>query len=93
MVTHDGFDTPDRHVSMTPDELSRFVRMEEAVKRLQKNDERLEGQISEINKKLDRILEAAAIGKGAWWMALKVGGALTVLIGLGMWIWEQVKPL
>jgi len=78
---------------MTPDERDRLTRLESSVEQLKKNDEHLEARIERMDGKLDRLLTAAAMGKGAWWMIMKVGGVLTLIVGVAVWLYERVGRL
>ena len=66
---------------MTPEE--RLVRLEE---RQAHNDRQLE----EMDRKLDQLLEAAAMGRGAWWAMLKLGGALVMLGSVVAWVGDRL---
>lgn len=35
-----------------------------------------------MDQKLDQILAAANMGKGAWWLILRIGGTLTVVAAI-----------
>lgn len=51
--------------------------------------ERIEG----MDGKLDRLVEAANMGRGAWWLSVKIGGAIvTILAGLA-WLWQHVLQI
>jgi hypothetical protein len=64
---------------MSPDERERLVRLEEQMRETRAN-------VASMDGKLDQLLEAAAMGKGAWWLLLKVGGVLVLLVGAGAWL-------
>lgn len=51
----------------------------------------LESWVKDIDTKLDRLLEAAAMGKGAWWAILKLGGAVVTIAGAAVWIFDHLK--
>lgn len=51
--------------------------------------DRMEG----MDNKLDQLVEAANMGKGAWWLSVKIGGFIvTVLAGLA-WLWQHALQL
>jgi hypothetical protein len=51
--------------------------------------ERLEG----IDEKLGSLVAAANMGKGAWWLSVKIGGAIvTIMAGLA-WLWQHVLTM
>lgn len=64
----------------------------ERVAVLETNAKAQDKKLEEIDKKLDRLLALANMGKGAWWMILKIGGFLSVLIGLAAWAWQHIHP-
>lgn len=58
---------------MTPDERDRLAKVEQIVAGQQES-------LKSIEAKLDYLTSIADMGKGALWLALKVGGLLAVLI-------------
>lgn len=59
-----------------------MITPEERIARL---EERVSGQqewLKSIDDKVDQLLAAANMGKGAWVLLLKLGGALVVLVGV-----------
>lgn len=58
---------------MSPDERDRLAKVEQTVAGQQES-------LKSIEAKLDHLTSIADMGKGALWLALKVGGVLTVLI-------------
>jgi hypothetical protein len=63
---------------MTPEERDRLARVEE---RTIGFDERLD----RIEIKLDKLVAAAAMGKGAFWLLTKLGGLLVLTAGAFGW--------
>jgi hypothetical protein len=63
----------------------------ERIVRLEANYANMERQIASMDRKLDQLLTAADMGKGAWWLILRIGGVLAVLAGVGATIWAAVK--
>ena len=50
----------------------------------------MKSRLEEIDEKLDRIIAAANMGRGAWLVSLKAGGVL-VTLGAGVaWVWNHV---
>lgn len=68
---------------MTPDERDRLARLE-AITANQ------DARLDKIDAKLDQLLAAANMGKGAWWAILKVGGFITMLIAAAAWVWRHL---
>jgi len=64
---------------MTPEERDRLARVEERVATIA-------GELADISGKLDRLIAAANMGKGAWWAVLRLGGLLVALGGALGWM-------
>lgn len=61
-----------------------FGRLEAEVKALTKS-------VEDMDKKLDQLVEAANMGKGAWWVSVKVGGVLVTASAGIAWIWGHLQ--
>jgi len=68
---------------MSPEERDRLTRLEVKV-------ETQEQKLGAMDTKLDQLLEAAAMGKGAWWIMLKIGGIGVLILGGVAWLWDHV---
>jgi hypothetical protein len=71
-----------------PDELNRDLgrlegRLDEFILARVNRDKRTDERFDRLEEKVQALLDAANMGKGAWWMALKIGGMMTV-IGSGL---------
>lgn len=60
-------------------------------KRLQESEQRVETRLERIEEKVDQIVAAANMGKGAWWLVLKIGAVLSAFVGCAVWIWDHLK--
>jgi hypothetical protein len=72
---------------MTPQERERLVKVEERVANISDD-------LADISEKLDRLIAAANMGKGAWLAVLRLGGVLVVLGGAIGWVtdhWSWLK--
>jgi hypothetical protein len=49
----------------------------------------LKGQLSDIDAKLSQLVDAANMGKGAWWMTVKLGGVLVTISAGAAWLWQS----
>jgi hypothetical protein len=49
-----------------------------------------EGWLQSIDKKLDTVIEAMNMGKGAWFLLLKVGAVIAAAAGLIAWIGDHL---
>ena len=68
---------------MTPEERDRLARAETEIRVLSQS-------LGEMNRKLDQLVAAANMGKGAWWLLLRLGGVLVVLAGATGWVLEHL---
>ena len=50
----------------------------------------LRGVLREANRKLDRLVSVAAMGRGAWAAIMKMGALLAVLVAAGDWAWDHL---
>jgi hypothetical protein len=68
---------------VTPEERDRLARAEAEIRMLSRS-------LGEMNRKLDQLVAAANMGKGAWWLLLRLGGVLVVLVGATGWVLEHL---
>lgn len=50
----------------------------------------VERSVEKIDGNVEQLTEAANMGRGAWWAALKIGGVL-VMAAAAAWVWERLK--
>ena len=50
-------------------------------------------RLDSIEKKVQEILDAANMGKGAWWLLLKIGAALATLAMAAHWTWDHLRAI
>jgi hypothetical protein len=48
-------------------------------------------RIEDMDKKLDQIIAAANMGKGAWLAAVKAGGIIATLGAGAAWLWGHLQ--
>lgn len=53
----------------------------------------LKGQLSEIDGKLSQLVAAANMGKGAWWVTVKLGGILVTISAGAAWVWQSFSSM
>lgn len=46
--------------------------------------------LKDMDSKLDSLVAAANMGRGAWWIILRIGGVLVVLGGALAWLIDKV---
>jgi hypothetical protein len=67
---------------MSPDERDRLAKVEQIVAGQQKS-------LESIEAKLDHLTSIADMGKGALWLALKVGGILAMIIAAAWALFDK----
>jgi hypothetical protein len=67
---------------MTPDERDRLAKLEQKVTSLEDWLRSIHGELKELNK-------AAHMGKGAWWLILRIGAVLLALGTAGAWVFDR----
>jgi len=78
-----------------PDELNRDLgrlegRLDEFILARVARDKRTDERFDRLEAKVQLLLDAANMGKGAWWLALKIGGLLTVVGSAFAWVFGKV---
>lgn len=58
-------------------------------KRLDTIEARMDERLTNIEKYVQEIRDAANMGKGAWWLLLKIGAALMLIIGGLSWLVDK----
>lgn len=61
-----------------------------AIGALQARVDQLESSVRVIDQKLDRLLTAANMGRGAWWALMKLGGLFVLTAGAAGWLYQQL---
>lgn len=58
--------------------------------RIENAEKQLFDRMSSLESKLQQLLDAANMGRGAWWLFLKIGGII-VIIGSGLvWLTDKL---
>jgi hypothetical protein len=57
---------------------------------LQADMANIKATVSEMDRKLDELVSAANMGKGAWWASVKVGGIIVTILAALAWVWQHV---
>lgn len=63
--------------------------VEERLARLETRADGSDKWLESIDSKVDQLIAVSNMGKGAWFLMLKVGGALTAVVAAGAWIYEK----
>ena len=51
----------------------------------------VERDLTKIDGNVEKLTEAANMGKGVWWAAVKLGGLLVMFAAALAWTWERIK--
>jgi hypothetical protein len=74
-----------------PDEVNRDLgrlegRLDEFIAARVARDKRTDERFDRLEEKIQGLLDAANMGKGAWWLSVKIGGVM-VTVGAGItWV-------
>jgi hypothetical protein len=60
--------------------------VEERLARLEERHDNSDRRLSSIERKVDELLQAAHMGKGAWFLLLRIGVVLSAIGGVLAWI-------
>lgn len=63
---------------------------EERIASLEEWKRSTEQWLGGMDKKLDQLIAAANMGKGAWWLFIKIGGAAVMVVGAVSWVAEHL---
>lgn len=63
---------------------------EERLAALEARQEGTDAGLRDMDDKLDQLLRAAAMGQGAWWAVLKLGGVLVTLGAALIWLGDKI---
>lgn len=53
----------------------------------------LEKWMASVDRNVNELKDAASMGKGAWWAALRIGAALLLIIGAVGWVYDRVRGI
>ncbi len=70
---------------MSPDIYDRVASLEHRMAIADEQRRQLVATLARVEGKLDRLLTAAAMGRGAFWFATRLGGLAVVLLGAVGW--------
>ena len=48
-------------------------------------------ELRDANRRLERLVSVAAMGRGAWAAIMKMGALLAVLAAAGAWVWDHLR--
>lgn len=63
---------------------------EERIASLEEWKRSTEQWLGGMDKKLDQLIAAANMGKGAWWVVIKIGGLAVMLIAAVGWLADRI---
>lgn len=68
-------------------------KFEQFEKNCAERDKRLDERLGSLEHNVQKILDAANMGKGAWWLVLKIGAVLSALAAAFWWLVDKVVHL
>ncbi len=69
-------------MGMTPEERDRLAKLEVEIEAFEASIDDLKGTIKDLTKSVDSLRELAVMGRGAWWLALKIGGLIVGAVAM-----------
>src|SRR5579871_5622453 len=76
---------------MTPDLYRRTEALEQRMTIAEEQRRQLKESVDRVEAKVDELLQAAAMGKGAWFVIVKIGGVIVIVGYLAMWLADHFK--
>ena len=70
-------------------DIERFVRLETQYEHMKSSLDEIKAGKAETDAKLDKLLAAAAMGQGAWWLALRFGGLAVTISAALAWLYDH----
>lgn len=67
--------------------------LEERIARLEARTDGIDAWLKSIDEKVDRLLTAADMGRGAWWAILRVGGVVLLIVTAAGWLFDRLPSL
>lgn len=61
--------------------------------RLDNHEARVDERLGNIEGYLQEIRDAANMGKGMFWLLLKIGAVLAALASAAVWIWDKLSHM
>jgi hypothetical protein len=58
--------------------------------RMDQRDEAVDTRLDRMESKIDKLVSVTDMGKGAWWMVVKLGAIAAGLAAAGTWIWDRL---
>ena len=68
-------------------------RFEQFEKNCADRDKRLDARLAKLEGSVQQILDAANMGRGAWWLVLRVGAVISAFVAAFWWIVDKVMHL
>lgn len=72
-------------------EIGRLQARQDATdERLDKLEENMDKRLTNIEKYVQEIRDAANMGRGAWWLLLKIGAVMMAIVGAVTWFLDKM---
>jgi len=66
---------------------------ERDIGRLEGRVDAIEGWMQSIDGKVDKILAALNMGRGAGWALFKIGSVIVLILMAGAWLWDHAAKI
>jgi hypothetical protein len=67
--------------------------IEHLKERLNNHEAAVDARLAKIEGYLQEIRDAANMGKGMFWLLLKIGAIISAMVAFAVWIWEKLPRL
>jgi hypothetical protein len=76
---------------MTPDEYRRLETIERRQAIAEERDRIADVRLDRMEGKIDKLVTAAAMGRGAFWLLTKLGGLIVLAMGAFAWAADHFR--
>lgn len=66
-------------------------RLDEFIEARMARDKRTDERFDRLEAKVQSLLDAANMGKGAWWMSVKIGGLIMTVIAAVTYLVDKIR--
>jgi len=66
-------------------------RLDEFIEARVARDKRTDERFDRLEAKVQSLLDAANMGKGAWWMSVKIGGLIMTVIAAVTYLVDKIR--
>lgn len=66
-------------------------RLDEFIEARVARDKRTDERFDRLEAKVQSLLDAANMGKGAWWLSVKIGGLIMTVIAAATYLVDKIR--